>query len=245
MTQDDEKLRKLAAVLIGKLDVALPDMVGAQATQSLRAGQQTYFGPVITEEIEAIRELLGLPSPAAHPRDFYPDTYCRTCDGTGRVPAGEGEMCSLARMNPDFWVVGVKDRNGALEWLAGRGLSKNAAEAYLAEIPRLAGPVGTKTQKVIERGGVRTTKEFPWHVSRDEDLPFFETEERHPGLSNDAELWKDYCRECKGTGGLGRTPNDLPRDHPWFEEARRAEREKKEERERMLAALSEEDSYDQ
>lgn len=216
--QEDEKLRELVAVLIGKLDVALPDMVGSQTPQSLRAGQQTYFGPALTDEIEAIRELLGLSNPAAHPKDFYPDTYCRNCDGTGRVPAGEGEMCGHARMNMKRWVTGVHDRGAALSWLESRGLTLEEQEAYLAAVPRALGPVGTTVQKVILRDGTRTTKEYPWHVGPDEDLPFFETEKRHPGLESDAELWMDYCRECKGTGGLGRSPQDLPAEHPWWKE---------------------------
>lgn len=202
---ETQRLVKLATTLIGKLDVALPQIAGAQALQALRSGgRSSYDGPVLTDEIEAIRELLGLENPAAHPREFYPPDYCKHCDGTGYVPGGEGIMTNMTKMNMERWAIAVRDEEQALKWLLGRGLLAHEARELLSSLPTRVDVVGMRDTTVIEDGSRRTEK-MGWHVHKDEDLSFFGIEMRRPGWDHPerSKLWRDICPECRGTGGRG------------------------------------------
>lgn len=121
---DETQLRELVTVLIKKLDVALPEINGFVSSVSLRAGARTslYHGPQFDGEMDAIRELLGLENPAAHPREFYPPDYCTPCDGTGKVPGGTGVATQFHRMNPDMDPKGFDDICSTCRGSGGRGL---------------------------------------------------------------------------------------------------------------------------
>jgi hypothetical protein len=120
---EDDQLRELVTTLIKKLDVALPEIGGFVSFVSVRSGGATqYHGPQFDGEMEALRELLGLEKPAAHPREFYPPDYCKPCDGTGQVPGGTGVASQMHRMNPDMPPDRISDICSTCRGSGGRGL---------------------------------------------------------------------------------------------------------------------------
>ena len=120
---DETQLRELVTVLIKKLDVALPEINEFVGFVSLRSGGSSqYHGPQFDGEMDAIRELLGLENPAAHPREFYPPDYCKPCDGTGKVPGGTGVASQMQRMNPDMPLEHADDICSTCRGIGGRGL---------------------------------------------------------------------------------------------------------------------------
>ncbi len=199
LTVEDEdlgNLRTLTTLLIKKLDVSIPEINGFVALSTLRSGSE-YHGPNFGNEMETIRKILKLDNPAAHPREFYPEGYCKPCDGSGEVPGGEGIASSVTRMNMNRYVVAVKDEERAKAWLLNIRAVTNATEAIelLSNLPLDIEYIGRRV------AGVDDVTVSP---KKDADLSMFEIEVRRPDWDRPLERkMKDVCRECRGTGGRG------------------------------------------
>ena len=209
LEKQEEQIRQEVISLIKKFDVIFERPLKEELRPpSRRARGPKYLGPDFTPEIEALRELFKLPKPAAHPREYYPKDYCKTCDGTGKVFGGEGIADDHTRMNMRTWVIAVKDLDGGAKKLAElfRLTPDNAAQVISSapfELPKVRfvghNPWSRKTYHQEYGNG-------PYLVILDEDQlsQFFELRK----LRQDHRLprerkWKDICIDCRGTGGRG------------------------------------------
>jgi len=214
MVEELWDLRTLTTILLKKLDVALPVLDGVIGFQSLRSGVQAYHGPALNEEMEALRALLNLPKPAAHPREFYPEGYCKTCDGEGKVPGGEGLPDRTTKMNMQRFVTAVKDEDAARKLLLAR--NESDVDGLLSNLPfnlERVGSRGVPSVNAQTREQSTVTLENP--PSKDADLSMFEIEIRRWDWDRPSEKrWKDICADCKGDGGRGLPKFDYPDDEP-------------------------------
>ena len=186
----------LALELIGRLDVMLPKVEGVVNFQSLRQGTSAYDGPNPHPWIEKMRDHCRLKGMTRTERDFWPDDYCKTCDGSGMVMPAEGllpQNCSL-----ELYVRSVPDRAAAYRLLRRLDPKLTATAAYvfldgLAQAPRRVLRKGWNPVDAHEhvRAWVELGVEFVYH--RAVVLPCY-----------------DVCPDCKGTANRG-----LPEAHPW------------------------------
>lgn len=181
--------------LVKKLDVILPKVNSIIGFQALRASRQVYDGPDPTLNIEAIRALLDLPSPAAKERDFWPDDFCKTCDGSGKVLPQTGILPQHAQLQLELCVRSVPDRERAYRFLRSLKANYKASEAR-AILDRMEDGIpfpveATSRQDSVVQGWTEIGAEFLYI--------------RRP-------VWPcyDICSECKGTGNRG-----LPEGYPF------------------------------
>lgn len=206
MAEELWNLRTLATVLIKKLDVALPQLDGIVGFNALRTGSNPYDGPNLEPEIEALREVLGLPKPAARPQEFFAPDYCKTCEGTGKVPGGDGIRDDFTRRNMRRLVTAVKDHERAVAWLLEihGAEGRDEAEAKLSDLPLDIEHVGQRMGTVIPREGPSRRELVPAQTLPDADLSMFEIDVRRCDWDRPPEdRWKDICPECRGTGNRG------------------------------------------
>ena len=170
---------------------------------------------------------MGLPTPAATPQEFYPEGYCKTCEGSGKVNGGEGIPDSHTLMNMRRYVTKVLDRGKANEWICSllqwvKDEDKRAqTRALLDNLPLEIGsqdPGQTegkpKVFRLLDRDkgfkpriAIKFEGEEDWsHYGRGTAaLPAcFETELRRCDWDQPADKrWKDICLSCEGSGGRG------------------------------------------
>ena len=206
MSNEKLTLEEASRELVRVLDVVLPKVNGVVLLQSLRQGSAAYDGPDPSLAVERVREILGLPNPAAVERDFWPEGYCRTCDGTGEVVAGTGEMPFREGHFLDLYLTSVPDDERAVEIL------RQPVGGVGAGRP----PPPTSARRIVE-----SLKAAPFLLRRGAEVnPRFQAWTRDFKALGARFLWRrsvvhsmyDVCPDCEGTANRGlekQMPYDL------------------------------------
>lgn len=191
--------RKLALELIGRLDVMMPKVEGVIGFQSLRAGgAQVYDGPDPYPWIEKLREHCRLTDQGpATERDFWPEDYCKTCDGSGMVMPQEGTLPQGASLQ--LCIRAVPDRAAAYRLLRALDPKLPATEAWaiLDKMPEEPMPV-------LSKGNGKDWHEAPVvHAWTELGAEFAYVR---------SIVWPcyDICPDCNGTANRG-----LQEGHPF------------------------------
>lgn len=217
-TSKDETLEALTRELIRKLDVTLPKLTGVANFHAIRSGgRDVVRGPNPYDEIEKLRNLLGLPTPAAIERDYWPEDWCRHCDGSGKVPPTQGIHPYGECQEADLYLAGVRDEDEAVRILLKTKVDPDPDEELLGPMLREDVEAQRPTEEQA-RAIIRNLPKKPLYLEGSRIYRLREAWTK-AFMKVDATfvyirrcVWPvfDACPECKGTANRG-----LPEATPW------------------------------